>query len=798
MPRGRTSARYFQRAMGFLVIHTPRTGSKKAATIISPGQSRHRAMIKRMVDGAMKQAIVVRASSDAQRQAEGLQTLPIRLENAIGIAVPLVTASGPTYEIYLLGGIDTAKIDAETTRDVQNRLVTQTLGLAEPLISTQIPWSQRRDPANHAQFSGDFVIRDELGSYALMFSRLPEAELKVTSSRHDDAFNPFNWKFLVFLLGSGALLYFLQNFLPLSLRPVSKAVSLISLLLWPFLHTSRYYVPFILRFIGYPGLLTGIFMLMYFYYNLLATSVWMVAVPCALFATIVAGMTVWVQGLILNTSMESTWSRILKYGGAIVINIIGLSIAWEVPAFAKRVYVVGSAWASGNAVGPGKITSLPDPSGAVEFSEDSAISLVARNIIKLKGQEEIETGAICFVRVPGSDKVYGLTSRRLLEARGSAFSPPCTPERLVSDLESWRVRLFRNKTNTIEIEGLAGNPKDYEGSEILFLKLKPGQTAPTRLADLSPNPPEPGEFLDILTPFESSKSVNQRPESAVLLAYAGSGDRMILTFGETKNIFNFEGSPIVNGTSAISGIVLGASPVTQRPFNYETDMIEAASIQQIWEVLQKVEGIAVSPSQPESTATPASKVASPPSTVAPTRPPAPPKPVVMPDPFASADIDKLEKEMKKLKKLRIQIVKAPVVGKSLGEQMKRETEIIRFNRRRNQIVAAFNRIGVQAGQETLELIKLNSALPDLSDSEKQKEYRTELDKIRAELQEKRKGIDPANMEQVESFYDETEWFNARSQALSRALTGSAVPVTPAPANAGAAPSVTPLPLPPAP
>lgn len=744
--------------------------------ILAPSQLNHRSSIKRLVQTAANQS----AKDASIAISEPFPWIPLKLGNAIGVAVPISNEGAPLdrFELFLVAGIDSERIDARTTREIQARLVQQTIGHADNLICNIIPWHHRREPSHSTQFpSHDIVIRSELESYALMYPALPEARNVPAKQKKDDMdrFNAWNWKFLLGLLLFGAVLFCLENYLPPALRGISKAVSLIPVILWPLLYASRGYVPFAIRWLDCAGGMTAFFIAGYFLYNLLSTSVLIVGLGCGLFALIVAGITVTLVGKIMDTSTESNLSLILKYGGCILLNFIGLSIAWLAPDAFKTMYATSSAIFAGEAVPPPIIQELPRTAAASEetpalpgesgeiqtraaFNPMQSSTLVARNVIKLKNSAETQGAAISFIALPDK-RVVGATSRTCLESRYSEFYPACTPKRIASDLETWTVWLFRSHNTFAQVRGLLGAPEDYKDSLVTFVELMPGQKAPADPLPLNPEPPKIGEHLYIMTSFESNTNRNQRVEEAALLVYSRRGETMLLKFFKPMDIYHFEGSPVVDSNRSVVGIVLGPCPITHRPFATESDIIEVATAKHIWENLKKV----------DKRLTPAGSLAGPSEPAAPQAP----KPVVMPDPFARMDLTKLEKELKQMKKTASRLKKdAASFGTRSAPTREWECEVLRFNRHRRQILAAFDRLKVQGGQSTLEEITLKDPVVDTSDPEKLQASRAELETLRQTLVEKRKAIDPSKLEIVEAYNDEIEWFNRRAGSFNKAAVAN--------------------------
>src|SRR5688572_2694275 len=129
--------------MAFIAIYTPRTASKQPAIVMPPTQVKNRSAVKQVMREAEEVASKIKGSEAAWK--------PIKLSNAIGALVPVRLDTGVrAYEIYLLCGIDTAKVDDDTLRSVQSRLASQTAGTADGLITTAIPWAHRKDLAYKA------------------------------------------------------------------------------------------------------------------------------------------------------------------------------------------------------------------------------------------------------------------------------------------------------------------------------------------------------------------------------------------------------------------------------------------------------------------------------------------------------------------------------------------------------------------------------------------------------------------------------------------------------------------------
>lgn len=189
--------------MAFIAIYTPRTASKRPAIVMPQAQLKNRGAVKQVMREAELVASKIKGSEAAWK--------PIKLANAIGALVPVRLDTGVRVnEIYLLCGIDTAKVDEETLRSVQSRLASQTSATADGLITTGIPWAHRNEAAYQAQFSGDFVLRNELGSYAMMFPQLPELpEFKASQSQKRNKW--INWGVVLLIPLIATAAYFIYT-----------------------------------------------------------------------------------------------------------------------------------------------------------------------------------------------------------------------------------------------------------------------------------------------------------------------------------------------------------------------------------------------------------------------------------------------------------------------------------------------------------------------------------------------------------------------------------------------------------
>lgn len=197
--------------MGFIIIYTPRTGSRRPAVIIPPGQAKNRGVLLDLGRHASEVAVGSRKRGVAEPAWR-----PIILPNAVGVSLPVITSSGATApEIYLFAGVNAKALSKTELFDIQARLISQTVGMAETLITSGIPWAQRRAGSgqHRNQFaSQDVVLRAEMDAYTLLFPELPSTDkfsLGLRSKRN----RMMIWSIFLIIPALGVAAYFYKKVL---------------------------------------------------------------------------------------------------------------------------------------------------------------------------------------------------------------------------------------------------------------------------------------------------------------------------------------------------------------------------------------------------------------------------------------------------------------------------------------------------------------------------------------------------------------------------------------------------------